>query len=250
VLLYAVHHGLAKAALFVGVDVATRRASRLALLGLAVPALVLVGLPFTSGAVAKAALKDTVLVLPSPWPEVFALALPVAAVGTTLLMARLLVLAAVREAGPAATLAQRLIYAALLVGMLLHAGWPAAGLPLPVALPPVAAVDALWPGLAGAAIASAAWWAYGRGRLRLPLRIPAGDVLVALERPASRLWAAVAPVPEGHHHAEGGPPAAEVRRNAVAVRLARVGGVLGRWEAAGLAALVAVLLVTGLLVLA
>jgi len=86
VLLYATHHALAKGALFLGVGFAgSGRAAPLILL---LPALALAGLPLTSGAVAKAALKSATPGLPGNWPLDTLLAL--AAVGTTLLMARFL----------------------------------------------------------------------------------------------------------------------------------------------------------------
>lgn len=85
-LLYAFHHGLAKGALFFGVGLVPQLPGKRRLLfwvGLLIPALALVGLPFTSGAFAKAALKDAVAEL--SW---LAYLLPLTAVGTTLLMAR------------------------------------------------------------------------------------------------------------------------------------------------------------------
>lgn len=90
VLLYAIHHALAKAALFLGVGVASRvglgRGRLVVAIGLAIPALSLAGAPLTSGALAKSLLK-------SPVAEVgpgLVLLLSVAAVGTTLLMIRFL----------------------------------------------------------------------------------------------------------------------------------------------------------------
>ncbi|MHB1436923.1 MAG: complex I subunit 5 family protein, partial [Thiobacillus sp.] len=54
VVLYALHHALAKATLFLGVGVAERHgASRRVMLGLALPALALAGAPFTSGMLVK-----------------------------------------------------------------------------------------------------------------------------------------------------------------------------------------------------
>ena len=97
VTLYAAHHAFAKAALFVGLGLADRTGSRAAWLALALPAVALVGLPLTSGAVVKSALKAALPTLPAPWPDVLAVGLPLAAVGTTLLMARLLFLAAPRR---------------------------------------------------------------------------------------------------------------------------------------------------------
>ncbi len=94
ILIYALHHALAKGALFLGVGVASHTASRTQrlwlLVGMLVPALALIGAPFTSGAIAKTALKTDLTSLPTPWADVLQIALPLAAVGTSLLMARFL----------------------------------------------------------------------------------------------------------------------------------------------------------------
>ena len=95
VIVYVVHHGLAKAALFAVSD--TRNAlstqvPRLLVALSAVPALALTGFPLTSGAVAKVGLKGVVHDAPEAWAHAFDILLPVAAVGTTLLVARFLVL--------------------------------------------------------------------------------------------------------------------------------------------------------------
>jgi NADH:ubiquinone oxidoreductase subunit 5 (subunit L)/multisubunit Na+/H+ antiporter MnhA subunit len=97
----AAHHGLAKAALFLGVGVAETvhgRARRMWLLaiGLVLPALALAGAPLTSGSVAKSALKDPVAFAPERWKSALDLLLPLTAIGTTLLMTRFLHLIARR----------------------------------------------------------------------------------------------------------------------------------------------------------
>jgi formate hydrogenlyase subunit 3/multisubunit Na+/H+ antiporter MnhD subunit len=105
-LTYALHHGLAKGALFLGVGVAaatgmTHRARRLVLAGMAVPALALAGAPLTSGAVAKLSLKDAAALAPPPWEAWLDILLPVAAIGTTLLMLRVLTILPVAGTGGA-----------------------------------------------------------------------------------------------------------------------------------------------------
>nr|WP_274600132.1 proton-conducting transporter membrane subunit [Halorhodospira abdelmalekii] len=83
-LLFAVHHGLAKGALFLSCAFAGRRSAwRYALL----PALALAGAPLSSGAVAKAGLKE---VGEAAALEALVLSLSFASLLTTLLMARLL----------------------------------------------------------------------------------------------------------------------------------------------------------------
>jgi formate hydrogenlyase subunit 3/multisubunit Na+/H+ antiporter MnhD subunit len=93
---YAAHHGLAKGALFLGVGVAAAAGSvwerRLALSGLVFAALAVAGAPLTSGSVAKIGLKEVAGGMPVSWAAALEILLPLAAVGTTLLMARFLFL--------------------------------------------------------------------------------------------------------------------------------------------------------------
>ena len=127
---FSLHHGLSKAALVLGDDVVSRlsgRARTVALAALVVPALALTGTPFTSGFVAKYALKDAVHALHGPVPEAVYALLAWTAVGTAALMLRFLTLVVAqpqtrRSPGPAP---------AVLWGILLVAGslavwlWPA-----------------------------------------------------------------------------------------------------------------------------
>ena len=89
-LLYAVHHGVAKSALFLSVGVAPLAASNphfrwLIWTSVSIPALALAGLPLSSGAVAKIALKNAVADM--GW---LTLLLSLTVIGTTCLMARFL----------------------------------------------------------------------------------------------------------------------------------------------------------------
>jgi len=81
VALYALHHGLAKGTLFLGVA--------------AIPA---------QGAARRWALAAQAL--PEPWPQVLGWLLPLAAIGTTALMARLILVLAADRPQPRPTLAQ------------------------------------------------------------------------------------------------------------------------------------------------
>jgi formate hydrogenlyase subunit 3/multisubunit Na+/H+ antiporter MnhD subunit len=88
---YAVHHGFAKGALFlsVGFTSSTTRNYWMRVFltgGTGLAALALAGAPFTSGMIAKTALKSTVDLLEGPWSEWLNFLLPFAAVGTSLLM--------------------------------------------------------------------------------------------------------------------------------------------------------------------
>jgi formate hydrogenlyase subunit 3/multisubunit Na+/H+ antiporter MnhD subunit len=190
VLLYALHHGLAKGSLFLGLGVAAAAGAAArpwVALGLALPALALAGAPLTSGALAKTALKAATSLLPAPWPEWLALLLPLAAIGTTVLMARFLILAWPRGAAdkpPAAGLWLPWAILVAAVGVTLFV-WPAAGEFRRVALSLPGAWLAAWPVLAGALLSLAAW-TWGRRLAALP-PLPAGDLLIPIEGIAARL---------------------------------------------------------------
>ncbi|MBU0729934.1 MAG: complex I subunit 5 family protein [Proteobacteria bacterium] len=93
--LYAFHHCLAKGSLFLATGVAKNGWNRgipawLFRAGLILPSLALAGMPFTSGAIAKSALKSITTNLPEPWHEVCSILLPLAAVGTMALLVHFL----------------------------------------------------------------------------------------------------------------------------------------------------------------
>lgn len=96
ILIYSLHHGLAKGALFLGIGMLmhARPASRKWLLaGLALPALSLVGAPLTSGWLAKSLLKTQAMHAPDHWEMLWQNLLPASAVATALLMAKFMLLA-------------------------------------------------------------------------------------------------------------------------------------------------------------
>lgn len=87
--LYATHHALAKAALFLGLGVAQQRgATPWVMTGLALPAFALAGAPLTSGMAAKLDLKGALAGLPAPWADAVPWLLAFGALGTALLMLR------------------------------------------------------------------------------------------------------------------------------------------------------------------
>ncbi len=93
ILMFVMHHGLAKAALFIGAG-ATKYArgqgagTFLLLAALALPALALAGAPFTSGIQIKYLMKE--LASTGPMSSVTGLLLPLSSLGTTLLMTHFL----------------------------------------------------------------------------------------------------------------------------------------------------------------
>jgi hydrogenase-4 component B len=188
IIAYAAHHALAKGALFLGVGAriegaltdatgAPRRSWQrvLTVLLFVLPAAALAGAPFTSGAVAKAQLKAALTPWSSEWgwlPD----ALSLGAVGTTLILARFLVVewrtpVVVEGRSQAAPIITWAVSVALVM---------VAALALP-RLPYVASTEFAglsyvmgqsWPVLVGAVVA--AWWWRSRHDTR---EIPAGDIL-------------------------------------------------------------------------
>jgi formate hydrogenlyase subunit 3/multisubunit Na+/H+ antiporter MnhD subunit len=97
VLIYALHHALAKGTLFLSVGIINQSSPAgwlriFIITGIVLTALALAGAPLTSGAVAKAGLKSAVTSMPSAWPTFLKTLLPLAAVGTSVLMGRFLFL--------------------------------------------------------------------------------------------------------------------------------------------------------------
>ena len=182
--LYALHHGLAKGALFLGSGLAGPVAhpfvNRLLWLLLVLPALSLAGLMF-SGAAAKHALKSVIAAAGpvAAWWTVLPILLGVAAIGTTLLMARWLHLLQDHEREPSITregwIGWGLVTAASSLGVL--------ALPLVTdALPGIDTLsDLVWPVILGATLAVIA-----TSRLK-PIAIPAGDLVVPIEKLIQRI---------------------------------------------------------------
>jgi hypothetical protein len=174
------HHGLNKAALFLAAGSEAGATAWRRLL-LALPALSLVGLPLTSGELAKAALKGSLA--DSALGAGAALVLGLASMATALLMLRVWWLAGAQRD----------------VRVPVHPAWPLlvlAGVALPwwqvatttgATMPDLGTLrDALWPPAAAMALA----WAWRRAGGPAPV-LPAGDILVPLQvgaATAARGW--------------------------------------------------------------
>jgi hydrogenase-4 component B len=238
--LYAVHHGIAKGALFLGVGVwkayGGSGASRWVLAGLAATALAVAGAPFTSGAAAKYAAKEATG--QGPFDAVdLQLVLPLVAVGTTLLLLRFLALlprdvAASRvRAGVPGLLAS---WTVLVLGGTLT--WVLAPRWLPDATLPDLTVSvvwtALWPVVLGIALLLGSRVLLRRRTLQLP-SLPPGDLVVVAEA-GVRGSARVLRVAEGAAAGRGPRLSGEPAVAAVV----RAEWLLRGWRASGAAVLV------------
>lgn len=177
VVLYAVHHGLAKGALFLGVPVVRRHGRGptgvVVLLGMAGAGLALAGAPWTSGAFAKYEAKYAVADLPA-----LAVLLPLVATGSTLLLLRL---ARVMWRGERATESADGLFGAWLLLCLLGAGLPwwigTTWLGLaPPGWDTATLWDATWPMLLALVLTVPLRWLVDR----VPA-VPPGDIMVPLE---------------------------------------------------------------------
>ena len=171
--LFALHHGLAKAALFLSVDTA-RTHPGVARVGMWVPAVVLAGAPLTSGALTKVLLKGAI---PESWGWLND-ALLVSSIATTLIMARFLALAWPRRPGKASGNPLPwlgMVLAGLGLPWLAASGLESAALSQP--LKPEYLLAALWPVAAGVAMVLVVmrWWPR-----HLQPRVPEGDIVAVL----------------------------------------------------------------------
>ena len=190
-LVYAVHHALAKGALFLGVGAAASRGNRTAvMLGLAVPALALAGAPFSSGAVAKLILKTSIGDAAVPHAQSLVALLSIAAAGTAILMVRfLLVVGATGGKRHRLPLGGWLAWGATLIGVLGAVYLlPEAEIAATRALSAKQLPGLVWPLALGVTIALTVWrYSPPLETLPGPFRIPAGDLLVAMSGLTGRL---------------------------------------------------------------
>lgn len=188
--LFAVHHGLAKGALFLGVGVARRRLGRAARIAVAAGLVLLVlsisGLPLTSGAIAKKALEGAVHEAPGGWSEWLPMLVSLSSAATLVLLVRFLACARV-ESGREALPAGRALGIPWGLATVLALGilWVLPWLGAPeharktIGLEPM--WSSTWPAALGLAVALGAHLVARRTSVRLP-EIPPGDLAVLFER--------------------------------------------------------------------
>lgn len=269
-LIYAVHHGLAKGALFLGVPVvkhyAQGRTGVLVLLGMLGAGLAVAGAPLTSGAFGKYVSKEAVGGI-----EVLGVGLdqllPLVATGSTLLLLRFAVVIWAADRDPRRRADGELFSwlgvcaAGIVVPWAIGVEWITAAVQAEgVAVPswePSTLWDATWPILLGALLAALVWVAARRGLIPERLRgdatptVQPGDLLEAEESLLRRVSSSGGATLDGTHGLTS--LAAERWSNlcsAAALRgrrtVSRVESRLGGWESTGL---VLVLLLTGVILI-
>lgn len=197
ILIYALHHGLAKGALFLGVGMAaappvSKGQRRMLMAGLLLPALALAGAPLTSGMIAKHLLKVQVTSVMSPWGDWLQILLPWSTVATAMLMGRFLYLVWPRhEAAKGAVSKPGTMWwpwIALLAAVVLSL-WLIPFLELKAPWSMKVMISALWPAALGGGLAAIVWLAARGRRIHHLPRVPPGDILIIVE---NWLWPVLA----------------------------------------------------------
>jgi formate hydrogenlyase subunit 3/multisubunit Na+/H+ antiporter MnhD subunit len=191
--LYALNHGLSKAALFLGVDaslafVGAARGRRLLFMAaLALPAAAIAGAPVTGGVLAKASVERVLGEAPDGISFLLTVLFPVLSVASTLLLGHFLVLIWKRLSLQPSPESSRLLRPWLLSAAAAVLALRIAVVHYALEVEPVAMTlselwSKLWPIFAGTAILAVGW--------KLPVswrraRVPPGDVVVLLEKAAA-----------------------------------------------------------------
>jgi len=153
-ILYVVHHSLAKSTLFFGYELIERQSkpvSHLQMAAILLPALALAGLPFTSGAIAKTAFKELAVNLGEPWYGLSVFFLPITAMGTTMLMLHFIsILRHSKSTGTSKNAEHSVIFPISLIATLTIIWlWPAARHSASHSLAATTLLQALWPVIGG-----------------------------------------------------------------------------------------------------
>ncbi len=195
ILIYALQHGLAKGALFLGVGMLAKppisKLRRYLLIAvLMVPVLSLAGAPLSSGMIAKYLLKLQLVAVESPWADWVMTLMPFAALASGLLLARFVFLVWPKERIKSeAVAASGLMWFSWLslILVVVISPWLIPGLDLNT--DPTAnsgAVKVLVSALSSlalvAGVALVVWWVTRFRQVNLVAKIPAGDMLIVVEK--------------------------------------------------------------------
>jgi formate hydrogenlyase subunit 3/multisubunit Na+/H+ antiporter MnhD subunit len=264
ILIYSFHHAFAKGALFLGVGIATSLGDgawrrNMLMAGLALAAMSLAGAPLTSGAAAKALLKDASPFALGMWPQWLDWLLPLTSIATTLLLGRLLWLIWALTRGEQAHGhggAGLWVPWLTLLAAVAGAVWivPTYFALENVDLELIAPADlwvATWPVVAGALLLWSFRYLGRRAGRRTALEVPAGDLVVAVEwgiRGTGALWRGRAAPALTRLVTELGATATRLLDGEPAGRaLERLESRLTRWEITGVVFLLLAVVTLGVL---
>ncbi|MGK4218251.1 complex I subunit 5 family protein [Kocuria marina] len=196
---YAVHHGLAKGALFLGVPVIKhygRGATEVVVaVGMIGAGLAVAGAPLTSGAFGKYVSKEAVAPISVLGVGLDSI-LPLVATGSTLLLMRFAWLVWTAERDPRRTPDGELVSWLLVAAAGIVVPWLVGERWTPVAVPnwePYVVWNAVWPILLGLGLGGIVWWLFAHGKLPSwtpradGSTIAPGDVLIPEEKVLSGL---------------------------------------------------------------
>ena len=181
-LLFSLHHGLTKAALFLGVGI-TGQSGAWAGWILVLPALALTGAPLTSGALAKLLVKNAASVAPAVWTTGLTKLLSLSSLATALLMIRFLYLAWPHRQKNAMSPWLWLPWLSLIaLGAWLPWWWASGRFPgaAVATLKPDVVIESLWILLAAGVLALTVWGSWRAEGFSWYL--PEGDILQPISR--------------------------------------------------------------------
>ncbi len=197
ILVFALHHGLVKGGLFLGVGLAaltpvSKIQRQLLISGLLLLALSLAGAPWTSGMIAKQFFKVPMASITSPLLDWVNILFTLSAVATTLLMIRFLYLVwpqrelslenSDKSTGQQAAMwwSWLFLLAVVVLSPVFIPLIPSSGQVFYWSMPIL--IGALWPAVVGAVIALLVFLLLLQRRKRLPFNVPPGDVLIIIEK--------------------------------------------------------------------
>lgn len=190
-LLFFVHHGLAKAALFLGLGIVEQSQAWRYYGLLVLPALSLVGAPLTSGALAKSAFEATLQPAPLQWVAVLNPLLTTSSIATALLMIRFLYITTPRQTHPkAVSPLQWLSCLGLLAVSITLPWWWGVGFTDIVnssdLFKPVKLIKGLLPMTVAGLLAATVWGAWRLFKRPPIMALPEGDILAFF--PSGAWW--------------------------------------------------------------
>ena len=186
-LIYTLHHALAKGALFYAAGFNRARSQRIyywQCFALVLPALSIAGAPLTTGALAKSSFKAVIAAVPEPWATWFMVLLPLSSVATSMLLSRFIAMSWPKQ-GSSNDVSNTTLWGQVLLIVSVVAGvWLVADIKelqtLSAAMEISSLLASTWPVFVGVIIVAGADRVLKKFNQSLPL-MPPGDIVVPLE---------------------------------------------------------------------